>query len=662
MKYFFFILSFISFPFYGFSQKDKDIKIKQEKECDFDYGKISKEDLDMKFYPLDSSAEAVILTAKAETSIDFRGEGNPEVIRKTLKRIKFFKKSAFDTYGKVQLSFSAKTSDVDLRYIKGAVIQPNGTRQELTKKDFIEENTSSERATKKFTFPNLSEGCIIEYEFEKVYKNISKLPDWAFQGKIPVRHSELWLNLSDYLEYVSLTKGTLEIKRKTFPPTYKLGSQTQVVKLYLDSVPALKEESYTTTMDDYLSQVDFYLKRINYPSGRTEDRLSTWPKVATYFVEHKYMGEQYLSKGNYDDLWKSVKPLVADLKSDSEKIQLIYDYLCKNIDWQDDNYSFYSESLNDAFKKKKASSGELNLMMVACLKEAKIKAFPMLVSTRSNGKAITTYPIADQFNHAACYIDRGEHSIIADVGSSFRPLGIPRIETLNAQGWVLEKDNPRWVKIAAPTSATITLSNFKLDSLGVLKGNIYNSFSGYAALSERGDEEEKHEKIKKALGLAYPDIKIDSINTQNLKNASEPFKRKIYCEIPNAAISANNLMYIKPTLKTDFDENPFKLPTREYPIEFPYPIKDQFIINLSIPDGYVVDEMPKSVKLALPNDGGTYSYISSVKDNLVQLVVKTQITQLVYMPIEYTNVKEFFSQIAAKSTEQIVLKKVNSEK
>ena len=524
------------------------------------------------------------------------------------------------------------------------------------------EKTTSERKTKKFTFPNLSEGCIIEYEFEKVYKNITKLPDWAFQDKIPVRHSELWLNLSDYLEYISLTKGTLEIKSKKFPPNYQLGSTIQTVKLYLDSVPALKEESYTTTMDDYLSQIDFYLKRINYQSGKIEEFMSTWPKVATNFVEHKYMGEQYLNKGNYNDVWNAVKPLIADVKSDSEKIQIIYNFLCKNVDWQDDDYSFISESLNDAFKKKKASSGELNLMMVACLKEAKIKAFPMLVSTRSNGKAITAYPIVDQFNHAACYIDRGDKSIIADVGSSFRPLGIPRIETLNAEGWVLEKDNPRWVKITAPTSTTSTLSNFKLDSLGTLKGSIYYGFNGYAALSERGDEEEKHEKIKKALGLAYPDIKIDSINTQNLHDALLPFKRKVFCEIPNAAITANNLIYIKPTLKTDFDENPFKLPARTYPIEFPYPIKDQFIINLTIPDGYTVDEMPKSIKLALPNNGGSYSYMSSVKDNLVQLVVKTQITQLIYLPEEYTNVKEFFNQIAAKSTEQIVLKKVNIEK
>ena len=652
------ILSCFSFSFSSivFAQKDK--KPKEERNVNFDYGRIPKADLDMKFYAPDSSAEAVVLTMKGRTSIEIHSDGKPEVTRRTLVRIKFFKKSAFEQYGKVKITYNSHNNNINLHYVKAAVIQADGTRQELTKKDFIDEKTSSVKKSKKFTFPNLSEGCIVEYEFLKTYTHFGKLPDWLFQDNIPVRHSELWLNLPIIFDYVSVSKGTQEIIAKAYDKSSSSRFESQEIKLYADTVPALKAEQYITTMDDYLSQADFYLKKINYPDGETEDILSTWDKLAKEFITDKNLGEQYLNKENYDEVWKAIKPNLTDAKTDSAKTQIIYDYLCQNMNLADDGYSIYSpESLNESFIKKTAYSGELNLMMIACLKEAGIKSYPMLVSTRSNGKPVTIYPVGDQFNHLVCYIARGEKSIIADVGSTFRPIGMPRIESLNNDGWILEERNPHWLHITPPTSSKVMTANFKLNSEGTLKGSISGSFRGYAAMKERDDEVEKHDKTKKDLAIAYPDIKFDSISSLNFKNIAESYKRSVYCEIPNIATSANDLMYVKPTLKTDFDENPFKQPKRQYAIEFPYPLHDQYILNLTIPDGYMVEEKPKSVEYSLLNKGGSFKYSMAVNQNIVQLSVKIEINQLAYLPEDYGDVKDFFNQVANKLAEQIVLKK-----
>jgi hypothetical protein len=280
-----------------------------------------------------------------------------------------------------------------------------------------------------------------------------------------------------------------------------------------------------------------------------------------------------------------------------------------------------------------------------------------LVSTRSNGKPVTIYPVGDQFNHLVCYIDRGDKSIIADVGSAYRSLGMPRVETLNNQGWILDEKNPHWVSFTPPMSSKIITANFKLNSEGTLKGVISGSYKGYAAMNERSDDEEKNEKTKKDLATAYPDIKFDSITTFNKKNIAEPFKRNVYCEISNIATSANGLIYLKPTLKTNFDETPFKQPKREYAIEFPYPMHDQYILNLTIPDGYVVEEKPKSVASSLLEKGGSFKYTIAVNGDILQLSVKIEINQLIFQPEDYADVKDFFNQVANKLAEQIVLKK-----
>ena len=61
-----------------------------------------------------------------------------------------------------------------------------------------------------------------------------------------------------------------------------------------------------------------------------------------------------------------------------------------------------------------------------------------------------------------------------------------------------------------------------------------------------------------------------------------------------------------------------------------------------IPKGYVVDEMPKSIIYNLPSKAGSFQYISSVINNIIQLVVKIQINQLVYQPEDYATVKDFY--------------------
>jgi hypothetical protein len=620
-------------------------KAKKEKELVVEYGKIPQEDLAMTVYSLDSSADAVVLAAKGRLSVEYNFDGF-KLHYHHLRRVKLLKKSAFDREGNIKIPYYAEDGFEDIWKISAAVVQPDGTRQELTKKDFFEEKTTDQVTTKKFAFPNLKEGSIIEYEYEMITKNrLEKLYSWYFQEDIPVRHSELWLSLPQFFTYAFLFKGRETLKQDSN------GGE----KMYADSLPALRKEAYITTMDDYLTQINFQLCRTTQNSGETKDYLSTWQDVAQDITSHKLIGQQFLIKSNYNDIWRAVKPLIATAETEDDKIKIIYEYLCKNVIWSEEWDIF--GTLNDAFKKKKANSGELNMMLLACLSEVGVKAFPMLLSTRGHGKPITTYPIVKQFNHLVCYIERGDKSFIVDVGGGHRPVGTPRTSTLNGQGWLVDKENQRWLPIVAPLSTEVSLATFKLDEEGTLKGEIVSSFQGYAAVDERDAENDNHDKIKKTLIKDYPNIKIENISITNLNNNAEPFKRTVSCVIPNVATTAGNFIYIKPSLKTGFDENPFKQSQREYPVDFSYPLKNHFSLNLTIPEGYMVEELPKSIRMKLPNSGGLFQYASTNNGNTIQLVIKIQIDQLHFEPEDYAVVKAFFSQIATKSAEQIVLKK-----
>ncbi len=53
-----------------------------------------------------------------------------------------------------------------------------------------------------------------------------------------------------------------------------------------------------------------------------------------------------------------------------------------------------TEKLDDIFQAKSASSGELNLMLLVLLREAGVTAYPLITSTRTNGKMYEDYPLS----------------------------------------------------------------------------------------------------------------------------------------------------------------------------------------------------------------------------------------------------------------------------
>ena len=114
---------------------------------------------------------------------------------------------------------------------------------------------------------------------------------------------------------------------------------------------------------------------------------------------------------------------------------------------------------------------------------------------------------------------------------------------------------------------------------------------------------------------------------------------------------------MSPVVYSAFKENPFKLEARNYPVDFPYKIRELHNINIKIPDGYVVDEHPEAVNLKLPEKGGKFQFLVSQNGNTIQIVNKISISQLHYEPEEYPTIKNFYDIIVEKHSEQIVLKK-----
>ena len=182
-------------------------------------------------------------------------------------------------------------------HLKAQTVLPSGDRIEVSKKDIFEEKLEGDWKRLKFTFPQLEEGAIIEFQYDLESENILQLREWYFQTDIPTRWSEYRLNIPEWYNYVTLKQGaplTIEEVESTtgnlYVPGYRTRTgafgQNEVVqrgrdaveaKIYvhryvLEDAPAMKSESYITTMDDYLSKIRFQLNNVRFPGGGDQTR------------------------------------------------------------------------------------------------------------------------------------------------------------------------------------------------------------------------------------------------------------------------------------------------------------------------------------------------------------------------------------------------------
>jgi len=78
---------------------------------------------------------------------------------------------------------------------------------------------------------------------------------------------------------------------------------------------------------------------------------------------------------------------------------------------------------------------------------------------------------------------------------------------------------------------------------------------------------------------------------------------------------------------------------------------------MDIPEGYVVDELPKSAKVVFNGDQGYFEYLLAQQGDKIQMRCRVRLNKAQFPPEDYGNLRDFFAFIVKKENEQIVLKK-----
>src|SRR5690606_3261388 len=98
------------------------------------------------------------------------------------------------------------------------------------------------------------------------------------------------------------------------------------------------------------------------------------------------------------------------------------------------------------------------------------------------------------------------------------------------------------------------------------------------------------------------DFEEGSVEVNNIKEVDDLFSAKANYKTDITLTNGAGLYFFNPFVLNEFSESPFKADSRHFPIQFPYTHSFKYLCSVTIPEGYELAEIPKSVRIKLPNN------------------------------------------------------------
>ena len=354
----------------------------------------------------------------------------------------------------------------------------------------------------------------------------------------------------------------------------------------------------------------------------------------------------------------NLKQITDRIESKEERLNAIYDYVKYKMTWNG-KYGYYTKKgVETAYYDNSGNVAEINLILTSMLRMAGLDANPVLLSTRDNGVAL--FPNRSKFNYVITCVNLDGKQILLDATEKYASKICLPIRDLNDKGRLIRKDGSSEEINLIPKFNSIKLTNVlaTIDALGMLSGQIRHNHADYNALLFRKKylEISKDSYLEKLEGN-YAGLEVENYEIKNEKTISEPIIESYDFKKSNAIEVIGNKMFITPLLFFAMSQNPFKQENRQYPIDFAFPSKDKYQIVLTIPDGYEVESLPKSINVSTIHKITNYDFLISTSNKQITISMNLGINDSFVASDYYSQLKEFFKLVVDKQNEKIVLKK-----
>ena len=632
----------------------------------YKFGKVSKEELQEDFYPLDSKADAAYLYKQRRSYFSYVSSRRDfELITEVHQRIKIYTKEGFDYATRYINLYQPELGDDErVGGIKGYTfyLENNKVIKEKLGKDGIFKNSlDDDNGQVKITMPKIKEGCVLEIKYTIYSPYPQYISDVVFQSGIPIKELKSQIEVPEYYIYKTIPKGYFSVPLiKTSKPGSigELRFRMDVYKYEGSNMPALKDdEPYVGSIRSYRGGVKYELTQTDFLSlaGSLTNFSTSWQSVSKSIYRSSAFGEELNKKSFYKN---DLETLLANATSDYEKIAIVFQFVKTKVKWNGIYGKYTDNGVRKAYLENVGNVADINLLLTSMLRFAGLDANPVLVSTRDNG--IPYSPTRKGFNYVISAVTFADGTYVLLDGTEV--YSIPNIlpkRALNWKGRLIRKDGTSsWVNLTSPNHAIEDNSIMvKITEDLTIEGLIRTKFSNLNALEYRNKNNHlKEEGLITKLEEKY-NIEIEDYKVLNNNDLGKQIIRTLKFSSEDLIEQINNKIYIEPLLFLTMRRNPFKLEERKFPVDFGSKWKDSYKIFIEIPKGFKVEKLPGSLAIGLPDKLGVFKYKVVQMGNKIQVNCTFLLNKGIIVPFYYADLKGFYGEVIKKETEKIILVK-----
>ncbi len=609
------------------------------------------DELAMKDVAIAPGASAVVLDWVQRT--DDTNQRSSEYVR-----IKVLKDDG-KKYGDVSITHIPLLTNIEK--IRARVTKPDGTVVPFNGKvyDKVVVKAGGVRVVSKtFTLPEVQAGAILEYSYERGFRN-NVFFDTSFvvQRELPVLHETLWLRpytLGGYSTFF-IYKG--------LPAGKKPAKNGDHFDLELENIPAFEEEPFAPPEEWVKPTVIFY-----YALGSTPNAEEVWKAVAKAYGESV---EGFLNERG--GVKEAALQAIAGATTPEEKLRKLYARAqqVRNLTFepqkteQEERELRDNKSAIDVLKNGYGWRDDINRFFVTLARAAGFEANVVRIGDRTEWFLSKKLPLVSQINNEVAMVKLDGKDLLLDPATPFAPFGMLSWEKTNVTGIkvVKKSDAPQWIEIPQDTPDKAQLkrvARLHLDG-DTLKGTVALTYSGHEAMAVRREQRNHDEATAKknieetVKGWFFNGSTVKLTKLSGLREPEQPLVVELDVELPSTGAVTGSRALIPMAVFSAAAKSPLASEKRKSEIYFSHQYRIDDDVTLDVPAAYAVEALPA----AHNNDLGGLSFASKVErtESAVHLTRSLAVKTIAVDADKYKVVRDFFKGVATADQDQVVLKK-----
>ena len=611
---------------------------------------------------------AVVLLDEAQTTV--KDNGDTETL--TRRAYKLLRPEARDDYGYAVADFDNETKILSFR---AWTITPDGHEIELKEKDAVEhtlttyEVFSDDRAMI-LKFAEANPGSVVGYEVLQKQRPQVFDDEWYFQDIVPVHRSRLTLQLPAGWEMTTQWANHAQQEPQT--------SGNQYTWEVMDSA-AVEVEPHMPAWNTLAAHL--YVKYFPRDPAMRSKTTGSWKDIGAWYndlITPRRVATPAIKQ--------KVAELTAGMTDALTKIRALAAYTQRQIRYAAVEVGIgghqphaAGDVLTHGYGDCKDKATLLNTM----LEEIGIQSYNVMIGIRRR-EVMPEFP-ALQFGHSITAIrlpdDMAATNLYAvvndpklgrllffDPTSEYTPLGyLPDFEQ-DSYALVVTREGGMLIHtplLPPATNRLLRTAKLDLSATGSLTGEVQELRWGAPAVVTREELLEKSPKdrgklLENFIGDYLNSFILTSATVGNLEKYDDDLTLTYKFEAAGYAKMAGDLLIVRPRVLGSKESRIFDSENgkpRKYPIEFSETTRQDDVFDITLPPGYVADELPAPVNAECSY--GIYKSDVELTGNTLHYK-RTYEMKGVHVPTEKLGeVRDFFRQVAEDERSSAVLRRVN---